>query len=65
MLFEFLDAVLELDDLNGTAEARSSSVGFQLGEQVVVGGVLAAQPNVAECLLEIISLLTRVNMNLG
>lgn len=52
MLPELLDPVLEFDDFDGAAEAGSSSEGFELGEQVVVGGVLAAQPNVVECFLE-------------
>lgn len=51
MLFELLNAVLELDDFDGAAEACSSSVGFQLREEVVVGGILAAQPDVVECFL--------------
>lgn len=48
VFLELGNAILELDNFNDTAKACSSSVSLELGQQVVIGGVLAAQPDVAQ-----------------
>lgn len=51
MFSELVDSVLELDDFDGAAEAGLSAEGLDFWQQVVVGGGLAAEPDVAQSLL--------------
>lgn len=48
---ELLDTVRELDHLDATSEAGLGKVGLDLGQQVVVGCGIAAEPGVSQSLL--------------
>lgn len=50
---ELVDPVLELDNFDGAAEARPSAEGLDFWQQVVVAGGLAAEPDVAQSLLQV------------
>lgn len=51
VFLELVDSVLELDDFDGAAEAGPSAEGLDFWQQVVVGSILAAEPDVAQSLL--------------
>lgn len=48
---ELFDTSLELDLLDNAPESASGTERLDLGQQVVVGGVLTSKPDVAQCFL--------------
>lgn len=51
MFSKLVDSVLEFDDFNGATEARPSSESLDFWQQIVVGGVLATEPDMSQSLL--------------